>query len=364
MRYLHLAAAAAVSLALAACSGGSGNSSIPTIDLAAAIGAPTPDDAADLLEVKMVLSPEVTDSTLLGASSSLCGIIDDHYYVSSNRTMVFDADGKCLLSFDRKGNGPGEYGNYASFRVNRANKGWLAFTGTPPYSYFSYSASGEFLGKGDLDGLVFPAPIGNRWICKRPGIDSPQLVLYYLDAELQVTDSVATPLYSKVYEIPGGKSAISPNISVSGDQALMYWNDSIYNVTSGCQPIAAVDLGTYRMPDSFNPYEGNNFEHLKDYLDANLYFTKHHFLLWARYDNKSIACFYSRATGKPVAILSGTKEGIPGVLFPDGNGGTISLMPTSFSTDDTFYFCASDAAMSELTGNEDANPAYFSVKIR
>lgn len=361
MRYLKYAAAALASLGLAACSGSS-DKPIPTIDLSAAINASEPADPTEIFEVKMVLSPEVTDSTLISAYSTFCGTLNGNYYIASDRTMIFDSEGKCLTSFDRKGNGPGEYGNYASFCINRATGGWIAFTGTPPHPYYSYSASGEFLGKGETNELIFPKPIGNRWIAQNSALNDPQLVIYYLNSELQVIDSVATTLYSKVFVIPGGKSAITPTISVGGDEALVYWNDSIYNVTSGCRSIAAVNLGAYAMPDDFNPME--NYDKLKDYLRANLYFTKHHFLLWTSYDNRQMACFYNRATGEPVAILSGTKEGIPGVLFPDGKGGTISLSPCSFTTDDTFYFRASDAAMSELTGNEDANPAYFSVRIR
>lgn len=360
MRYFNYAAAA-LALALAACSGGS-DQSIPTIDLSAAINASGPADAAEIFEVKMVLSPEVTDSTLPSAYSTFCGTLNGNYYIASDRTMIFDSEGKCLSSFDRKGNGPGEYGNYAAFCIDRANGGWLAFTGSSPHVYYSYSASGEFLGKGETNGLIFPTPIGNRWIATNSALNYPQFVLYYLNEQLQVVDSVATPLYSKVFVIPGGKSAISPTISTDSDEALVYWNDSIYNVTSGCQPIAAVNLGAYAMPDDFNPMD--NFDKLKDYLRANLYFTKHHFLLWASYDNRQMACFYNRTTGEPVAILSGTKEGIPGILFPDGNGGSISLSPCSFATDDSFYFRASDTAMSELTGNEDANPAFFSVRLR
>lgn len=145
MHSLRLTALTALTALLTAC-GGTGPTPIPTIDIASVVDTPSSSDTESLFDVKMVLDPAMTDSTLLDGFTDLSAIIDGNYYLASSRMMIFKPSGQCISSFDRQGDGPGEYGRYASFTANPATRGWIALSSTNDYRAFRYSASGQFEG--------------------------------------------------------------------------------------------------------------------------------------------------------------------------------------------------------------------------
>lgn len=351
--------ALSASLAVTACSTGA-SESIPVIDLAAAIDDPDTENQQDLFSLSLALYPEVTDSTLIGRYMSMGGYIDGQFYIGSDRMMVFEPSGKCVASFDRSGQGPGEYGSYASFRGNPSTGGWQAFTGMAN-RMFSYTMTGAFIGCDTLPGPSYLSPLGDKWIGLSNSFDTAAITVYYLDKEFHLVDSLATGLSYKVFKDAHSTAAYGPSLQSNGSEASIYWNDTIYNVTDasrGCLPMAAVDLGPYRQPDDFDP--SRNYERMREFIDASVFATDRHYLIWFEYDGRSFARFYERSSGKLVAALS--SGGNP-IQF-DYEGYKLALRPTNYTTSDTFYFKAGDDVMSELTGDEDSNPALFALRLK
>lgn len=365
MSYLRLLPLAALTALAASCGTGT-DTALPALDVASTVDAPYAPAPASVFDVEMVMDPAVTDSTLIGRNPQLCAILDGNFYIASSRMMIFAPSGRCISSFDRQGNGPGEYGRYATFSADPATRGWIALSSTNDYRAFSYTSTGEFTRCDTLAGLSFINSIGDRWITINASHTDPAITVFYLNAQLDPTDSLVTPLRRKIFAIPGGSVIYNPTINTSGTEAMMYWNDSIYSVgnpAEGCRPVASVELGRYRMPDDFNPSE--NFERAKEYISPDILFTHKHFLVWFRHSGRSRANFYDRATGALVASLS-SPEGsdATGVPFPLADGSTVSLVPSAYTSGDTFYFIAPEESMCELKGAEDSNPAIFAVKLR
>ena len=358
---LSLLAAAALTLS-ASCTSDKGG--LPVIDLAANVSAENTADIDNILDVRLALHPEATDSTLI-SSLDLSGIVDGNYFVYSfgGNMMVFAKDGKCLCSFDRKGNGPGEYGSYASPMADKSTKGWAAFSNTQP-KVFTYTMSGEFTGCDTLPVRGIPTALGNGWVVGSSSFITDTISYYYYNDKFRITDSLKTGMLYKVFRDYDSSTTFGPSISSTGNLATVYWNDTIYDITdpAGLRPLAAVNLGALGMPWEFNPAQ--NQDKIDSYIDATIYSTATHYLVWMRYDHKLYAQFYDKAGSKLASISAPIEKGQPyGVPF-SFNGSTIYLSPAYFTTDGAFYFSASDATMSELTGKEDSNPALFSIQIK
>ena len=359
---LSLLAAAALTLS-ASCTSEKGG--LPVLDLAANVSAENTADIDSIIDVRLALHPEATDSTLI-SSMDLSGIVDGNYFVYSfgGNMMVFAQDGKCLYSFDRKGNGPGEYGSYASPMADKSTKGWAAFSNTQP-KVFTYTMSGEFTGCDTLPVRGIPTALGNGWVVASNSFINDTISYYYYNDKFLITDSLKTGMLYKIFRVYDGATVFSPNISSTGNLATVYWNDTIYDITdpaAGLRPLAAVNLGALGMPWEFNPAQ--NQDKIDSYIDAKIYSTATHYLVWMRYDHKLYAQFYDKAGSMLASISAPIEKGQPyGVPF-SFNGSTIYLSPAYFTTDGAFYFRASDATMSELTGKEDSNPALFAITIK
>lgn len=359
---LSLLAAAALTLS-SSCTSEKGG--LPVIDLAANVSAENTADIDSILDVRMALHPEATDSTLI-SSLDLSGIVDGNYFVYSfgGNMMVFAQDGKCLYSYDRKGNGPGEYGSYASPKADKSTKGWAAFSNTQP-KVFTYTMSGEFTGCDTLPVRGIPTALGNGWVVGSNSFINDTISYYYYNDKFLITDSLKTGMLYKVFRDYDSSTTFGPNISSTGNLATVYWNDTIYDITdpaAGLRPLAAVNLGAFGMPWEFN--QAQNQDKIDSYIDAKIFSTATHYLVWMRYDHKLYAQFYDKAGSMLASISAPIEKGQPyGVPF-SFNGSTIYLSPAYFTTDGTFYFRASDATMSELTGKEESNPALFAITIK
>ncbi|MCM1110309.1 MAG: 6-bladed beta-propeller [Clostridium sp.] len=350
-------------LGAAACSSDT-EGGVVTLDIASAIGEAKADDGS-LFDLKMVLNPAVTDSTMISSIRGLSAVVGDEFYVASKRMMVFDGDGECLFSFDRKGNGPGEYGKYASLKVDPATGIWYAFCGSDQ-RVFRYTRSGEFLGVDTLAPSVsFANPFGGkRWISMNSGLRRPEITFYYLDDNLRIVDSLETSLRHKVFEISGGVTSYSPSISVNGREAMTVWTDTIWDISSprnGFLPLAALDLGGHSVPVDFNP--SAEWERMKEFISPNVVFTGRHYMVYFSYDERFYLQFFDRKSGALVASLRSGDGDDSNIRFKYGDG-DILLRPLSYAAGDTFYFVAPDDIMARLTGAEDSNPAFFSLTIR
>lgn len=352
-----------IAILAASCSTGN-TDSIPCLDIASNIETPNPDDQTAVFDLSMALNPAVTDSTLLSRMNILGGIIDGNYYIDSGRMMIFNPSGKCISSFDRRGNGPGEYGSYASFVGDPSTKDWLACSGTDD-RIFKYSSTGEFEGCDTLPGVSFLDPVGNRFIARNSGLTEENVKIFYFNDKIELIDSLDTHLKFKIIEFEGGKSAFGPGKAICGNEILINWNDTIFDVSdpgAGCIPVTSISLGQYRAPDDFDPLADPEKKNL--YINTSIMATDRHYMVWFGLENRLYYQFYERSTGNLVASMStDVNSDSRGIPF-DYDGQTVMLSPARYSTSDTFYFWASDASMTELTGNEDANPAIFALKLK
>ena len=209
MLSLRLAAFTALTALLTSC-GGTGPTPVPTIDIASVVDTPSSSDTESLFDVKMVLDPAMTDSTLLDGFTDLSAIIDGNYYLASSRMMIFKPSGQCISSFDRQGNGPGEYGRYASLQPIRPHA-----DGSPCRRPTTTALSATPHPDSLRGATPWPAsPSSTRWaanwIAASNAFTKPDITFYYLDSNLEVTDSMPTQLRHLIFEVPGGRAAYSP----------------------------------------------------------------------------------------------------------------------------------------------------------
>lgn len=315
----------------------------------------------DALRASLVLKPEVTDSSLI-KSPNLRGIHDGVYYIAGDRLMTFRADGKLVSSFTRNGNGPGEWGNaynVATQLVNPATGNWdvLLYDGKKT----TYTIDGRFVG---TDSVGRPSAINsfrNGFIAANQAMPDTVIVLSYLDSNMKATDSLNTGYRHRVYEFPGGMSSWNPTLKSTGKNAyFISWSDTVYNVSSPAKRLEAIgfiDINGLGIPESVSPSDPK-----KDYLRFLSYITDNALMLFAGWDEKIHLRVYYLATGRLLAAYSCPTADFRGIPF-EIDGKTINLMPSAFTTADAFYFYATDSEMTEFTGNEDSNPAFFEVKL-
>ena len=345
-----------------------------TFNFAANYDAPDTENPESVIDLKMAMNPEVTDSTLI-RELGLCGVIDDTYYIYSGdvmnpgREMAFDASGKCLVSFDRSGAGPGEHGRLGSCWADASTKGWAVITLFD--GIYNYTFDGKFTGKDSTMQIndIFPRPDG--WIgLNASAFKERPTTFYYFNNDWKLTDSIVTPHTNRSwpYEAQPGINATvaeSVELSLSASSVLYTYNDTIYDVTSpaeGIRPVAAVNSDGKRRPADMNIMDAPEGE----YLYYTVYMTENHALFFSwNYHKRTVMQIYDRNDGKLLYSASNefTDYEHLGVPF-EYDGHKLILKPINYTTDDRFFLSASSEVMSEITGDEDANPALFSIQIK
>ncbi|MCI9606798.1 MAG: 6-bladed beta-propeller [Muribaculaceae bacterium] len=305
----------------------------------------------------LACAPEFTDSTML-KSVNLVGVKDNRYYVNSKNLMIFDKDGRCITSFNKVGNGPGEYTNPKALWMNPSTGGWMV--NTWPDVVNTYTADGNFIGSDSILSTSGLTPLRDGWIATNNCLSGGEIAIYYLDRDFNLTDSVLTGRNHKVIEIPGGRMATHPNISVCGDNAYIEQSDTLYNISypdKGLVPMAFIDLGSHKMPADMNPMD--------DY-DRDAYITYfstvcgNQLLLYYRGSDQLSVLVYDLTDGYLISCLRSDPDfTIPFVV----DGKTVKLSPTNKSDGKNFWFTATEDVMAEFFGTEDVNPALFSVKF-
>lgn len=351
-RYLIYASAITSALWLASCSESKKN--IVVISLERDLDAAPAGNAVATL----ACAPEFTDSTILN-SFNLVGVKDNRYYVNSKNLMIFDKDGKCISSFNKKGNGPGEYTNPKALWMNPSTGGWMVETW--PDVVNTYTADGNFIGRDSILSTSGLTPLRNGWIASNNSLSGGEIALYYFDSGFNLTDSVLTGRDHQVFEIPGGRMAVHPNISVCGENAYFEQGDTLYNISDpgkGLVPMAFIDLGSHKKPAGMNPM---------DNYDRDAYITYFYtvcgnqLLLYYMGASQLTVFVYDLTDGHLISCLrSGPDFTIPFEV----DGKTVKLSPTSNSDGKNFWFTATEDVMAEFLGTEDANPALFSVKFK
>ena len=342
-----------------------------TFNFAANYDAPDTENPSSVIDLQMALNPELTDSTLISVMS-LRGVIDDTYYIFSGddmhpgRDMAFDADGRCLVSFSRSGNGPGEYRASRDHWSNAKTKGWMISTHYD--GIFNYTFDGTFTGKDSIKDVdnIYPRPEG--WLGVKGTFTQLPTVFYYYDYGWKLIDSIVTPHINNVYpfEFNGHTGYMSDRIEISPSASFDIYakNDTVYDISSpaeGIKPIVAINSDGKRRPDNIDPMSPNS----GDYLNYRVFMTKNHAMIMCNcYKDRTLLQIYDRRDGKLVFSISNKfTKGRVGLPF-EYNGHEYLLYPVNYTTDDRFFLSASSEVMSEITGDEEANPALFSIQIK
>lgn len=98
------------------------------------------------------ISIETNKNSLIGEIKTPIMRKNDNYYIDDQSCIfIFDRNGKHLKTFDRQGQGPGEYGLYFCSTVN--DKGDIALLTGGSKIIYNYSSEGDFVSKISLDSL-------------------------------------------------------------------------------------------------------------------------------------------------------------------------------------------------------------------
>ena len=148
-------AGVAMSVILFGC--GSSDSGLPVMDLEADMSVENTQNPETVANFRIVVHPEVTDSTLI-QYLNLVDIIDGRFYIASNNLMVFGNDGKCVSSFNHVGPGPEEYGQWDGALVDPASGDWIMTPSNMQPILKRYTQYGAFVEADTIlpVGEVFP----------------------------------------------------------------------------------------------------------------------------------------------------------------------------------------------------------------
>lgn len=369
-------ATATACLLLAACSNDKqANDGFLVLDIAGNMDADNTDNFDEIADVKMMFHPELTDSTQIGGFS-IRGIIDNRLYVFYNQMMMFAPDGKCISSFDRSGGGPGEYQfPWVKWGVPY-NGNWMVadprvIDGKAISLIFNYSYDGKYLGTDTIDkvfnrGTLVPYK-KEGWMNANAEIDK-NFILEKYDTKWNRTDTILTPFVFRFIESvknPKYRTAISPYMPTSPNICTFQYRDTVYEpdfAASKLTPKIALNLGEYRAPENYCSLDSTG-----DYIDPKVYLTTRHALVTYNHSDECVVQFYDRNNGKLVASFRtpyDPKERAYRGVIMKCDGEEIKLRPLDYTTDDTFFFNADAETMSEITGDMEANPAMYSVKLK
>lgn len=276
---------------MSACS--SGEKSIPTIDLIGNMNHEDVGELDDIFEVVDVISPELTDSTML-RRPHVCGFSNGKIYLSdedytSNRLMTFDVKtGKCLASFDHTGQGPGEYKFYYDAIFKGSPGHW---TGLDTYyrRVTNYTANGELIESWPEVPILSLRPDGEGWMGVY-NFNRNQVVIYRYNSDLSQLDSIETGLPFDPFAMP--------RLYSSPDGPQFFVQDTLYAFLDGKTPtpIFAFNTGHLKAPMNMTGIEA--WKVRDKYL--NYFFNRfgHYILVDYMYDGKGLGQIFDIRNGE------------------------------------------------------------------
>ncbi len=368
---VSLGFAAFAGMMLSSCSQNSqrGNDLI-TIDLAKQIEAePT---GLDLAEARIVAHPAVTDSTMLMPAyrwngAKLREVRDGRMMLTNNQSMMtFDeADGRCINSFSHQGQGPGEYSSLSPYTYVGADGNWNTI-GKGGINV--YAQGGAFVAHHELDSLRDFAPLaGGYWAALMREFDRPHTIYIY-DKQWQPVKRIKSAVVSRSYDVDGVKITDIADLARSSNFVGIMQADTLMAIdpaADGLQPIAVIDCGEYSKP--------KEYKDLQDVMDNNtkrlafMAFPVGKYLMVNSFlGEKAWLQFYDRADGHLVYSNTGTRDlKNYSVNYPIEIDGTTYPCNTTTCVDgSTIYMVVDSDFMADLTGDEDANPAFIALTFK
>ncbi|MDE5553989.1 MAG: 6-bladed beta-propeller, partial [Muribaculaceae bacterium] len=355
-------AGAAMSVILLGC--GSGDSGLPVMNLEADMNVENTQNPETVANFKIVVHPEVTDTTLINYLN-LVDIIDGKFYVASNNLMVFGIDGKCLSSFNHVGPGPEEYGQWDGALVDRKSGDWIMTPSNMQPVLKRYTQYGAFAGADTILPMQNLQYLNDGWIATNNGLSCANLTLYYLDNDFNLIDSMATPFKHRVYAAPGGKTGLQSYVKSNGCQAYILRNDTVYDITDAQvapAPVAVASFGDKIVPNNYDEELEQGW--YDKYIEPYYYYGSDYVMVFYSHEGRVAMRVYNFKSGELVLALSNNVNADAPGLAIDYDGITLYAGMPMYVSDNTFYFSISDSQMIDLTGDENANPAIFAIEIK
>lgn len=336
---------------------------LPVMEMSANVGIANTVDTASVISLELAMLPEATDSTLL-QYPSLAGIIDGNYYIHSKALMIFDDGGKCLMSANRVGQGPEEYGEYARAYANKATGGWVVTA--YPFGVKNYTRDAKFISTDFLPASNALCQLGEDWAATNNPLTTDTVCIYYYDKHFQLTDTLKTHLKQRTYKVNGGITGLNSHFYSYGKEAFIIRHDTVFSATDpkrGLVPTAIARFGDRMVPEDFDMAAHPNW--FDEYIEPQYVFGKDYLLVMYAYERpNNVMQFYDLSTGELVLSLSNIISREKPGFEMDYNGGKIYISPLYKANGNKFYFSASEDQMSALTGQEDPNPGIFTIEIK
>lgn len=302
--------------------------SLPVLDVADALNAALPDTFTWNSIAKNVRMIPLKTEQLMGRSLTIKYFSDDLIIVSDRSTgiLVFDGEGREIVSFDHQGPGPKEYLFPTAINYNKEDSLILLYDGFAN-NLFRFDLKGEFVDvrPANTGGIVLNIDSeGNMFSVNREGNSFVKV----WDSNLQLLgehlpfDTLYTDKQKLSHQLMSGKETGSATLRV-----LPVCNDTVYTVTEGgVTPLCVVDRGSYKCSSD----DLNNMLDVKDSRDymhtEKIYSFSSYFCYIVQ--NQSVVQLWDLRTGKLLAWNKGERVidgGNPKwsmgfrYVFPSGN---------------------------------------------
>lgn len=362
--------AALSGLLLSSCSHNSQHAAgLITIDLSRQIEAEPM--GIDLAEARVVAYPAVTDSTMIMPAyqwkgTKLREVRDGHLMLTNNQSMMtFDeADGRCIYSFSHQGQGPAEYVTLSPCTFVGADGNWNTASSK---GINVYTGSGAFVAYHELDSLLEFAPLaGGYWAVLMREFDHPHTVYVY-DEQWHRVKQMQSAVVSRSYTVERTRITEVVDFMRSNNFVGIMQSDTLMAIdpkADSLQPMAVISRGVYSRPEEYK-----TLAELKDNtrrLSFTAFPVGKYLMVSSFMGEKAWLQFYDRADGRLVYSNSGVCDNKNyNVSYPIEIDGTI--YPCSITTcvdGSTLYMVVESDFMAELTGNEDANPAFVALTLK
>lgn len=363
---IFLVATASLAIALCSCGSNETGKTLPVIDIETLVNAPDTGEG----RLEMLVSPEVTDSTMLG-QSNVAGVMGDLLYVSDKgQLMTFDTkSGRCVGAFNRRGGGPGEYHPAIRPYPSQDGNGWDVFDLIND-RLLRYDLHGNFLGAVDTLGIErdFPLP-GNCWGGLTSAKEGEEMGLKIFDRNWRLVDSIGSGAYNILARLGNSTVGMGADIMTGKNVAVIQYNfnDTLYNIDPEqriLEPYAVINPGKYAIPDprkysTLDAWEADRRHGIR----VGFIPSADQMMLGYMFEDKLHLQIVDLADGSLLFSRTVDPRSSSRGFTMDYDGKEVLTMPLQYSDGDGFYFLILDESMSELTGVEDANPAIVKVRF-
>lgn len=342
-------------------------SSLITIDLEKQIEAqPT---GLERVKARFVVQPAFTDSSMLETGSTALRAVHNGCLMLTNKESMMtidEADGHCIYSFSRLGQGPGEYSWLSPYTYVGADGNWNTVNSN---GVNVYTPTGDFVVWHEIDSLREFAPLpGGYWAVLMKEFDKPHTIYIY-DAQWKPVKQLPSTAVSRHYTMTDGLRVTEiADLCHSSSFAGIMQGDTLMAIVpeaEALEPIACITRGIYNKPKEYKDFEDLTNKSAKR-LSVITFPVGKYLMVQSSMCDKAWLQFYDMADGSLVYSNSGTRNLDNGsISFPIEIDGTTYLCNITACVDgSTLYLVTDSDFMIELTDDEDANPAFIALTLK